>query len=200
MTVLDRRRHLHGDGVAVEKERDVLLGANERFLPGIAELLRQAGRIRGTVGKLLHDLPQPRVWPAPRAALRPNLNLARTIPAEHRTVLNERDLQSLARRGDRGAQSGVAAANHHQIELRRLRRNLGQAEQCLALGARHRRAHGRVSREEQRVAASFESSQIAQCNRVLSRGCDFNRAAGFPKPFGVHRAERVRNGWPSKTI
>jgi hypothetical protein len=92
-----------GESVRVEKEVDVWLGLDDRFLLGILELLVGAGALFRLVGKLLDDLADPRILAAANQPHRPHANLARAVATEHWPILDECDLEPQAGGRDRRA-------------------------------------------------------------------------------------------------
>jgi hypothetical protein len=66
----------HGEGMRVEKEVDVWLGADNRLFLGIFELLERAGALLRVIAELLDDVADPRIPAALNQALRPDTDLA----------------------------------------------------------------------------------------------------------------------------
>ncbi len=188
---------LGGVHVLVQEERDILLLADVRLLLGVTEFLVQAGGVLRAVGELLDHLADVRVLAAPDQALRPDAHLGAAVAAQHRAVLDQRDLQALARGGDGAAETAVAAADDHEVELAHVLGRGRQPERRLAPGGKRGAVVGRilpeVLREIDRVTAAVETGEVAQRDVELGFG-RLDDAAVVPRPGLALGAEGLGEG------
>ena len=175
----------------VEVQGDVLFRPNHGFFLGIAKLLVGSRGGLGLVLEFLHDLADVGIKAASDAALGPDPDLAGTVAAQHRAVLEERHLAAHARGRDGRSHAGVAAAYHHQVELA-FHGGLGGEPEffeapCGEAGVIGR-GGGAFLGEIEGIAAAIESGEIVK--RDFERvGGGFKRTAILPVPIGAFRAE-----------
>ncbi len=187
---LGRRR----EGVGIEEQVDGRLGADERLLLRVLELLRGARALRRPVGELLDDLADPRILPAPDQPHRPDPDLARAVAAEHRPVLDEGHLEPHPRRGERRPHAGVAAADHHQVVGTLDLRFGREAERGAAPRGEDGRVVGRGSggraggHQGDAVAAAVEAGEVAE-GEGHGAGRQRDGTAVLPAPRGGAGAE-----------
>ena len=196
--VAEKRRREAYDAVRLQIER---LDGGDRAVSVLLDAERARGEMEGDVRLVLDDAHAVPVAerdvcvavhePAAQLAHDRMLRLARAIDADfagriaaqHRAVLDERDLEAAPRRRHRRARPRHPAANDDEIGFHRL---------CHIRLVHLQRALGLFAgvREHDSCAASVEAGQIAERHRRLP--ADRYDAAVLPRPFARPRAEFLR--------
>ena len=100
----------------VEQQRDVRLAPNLLVQDGVPRRVELVGiAVKGGQLDLLKDAGLPVV--AALCAADPHTDLRRGVAAQHRSVVNQRDLGTAPGCGDGGAHSGQSAADHAKIYI-----------------------------------------------------------------------------------
>ena len=89
---------LYRIGVMIQEQIDVLFGADDFLFQVIPKLFGSPRRFCRFVGELFNNLADARKLAATNIAHRPNSNFTAAVAAEHRAILNQRDLAAHASR------------------------------------------------------------------------------------------------------
>ena len=138
---------------------------------------------------------KPRLAPLASGPVQRHLHLAAGVAAEHGTIVDERDAQSVPRRRKRRAESARTRPHHDEVKRPAVRDLVAVAREALTLRRKRlgflRRHVRKVGREEERVAARHRAGEIDKLD-VARAGVERELARLLPHPaLATRRAERA---------